>query len=138
MADFKVVSTNSDTRRITLVKASATVIEAGDMVTLDAGWLAIKGVAGSTSLAYTEVGAGDGETSISVIADKTIVFEGTADANFAAANRGALVDLVTNTGAQEIDLGASVTDVFKVVPSSDAGTVGSTEKVRVVINNFLV
>lgn len=138
MADFRVVSTNSDTRRVTLVKASATVIEAGDMVTLDAGGLAIKAVAGSTSIAFTEVGAGNGETSISIIADKTIVFEGTADANFAAANRGAEVDLVVNTNNQEIDLGTSTTDIFKVVPSEDAGTVGSALKVRVVINKFLI
>jgi len=36
MADFTMVSTFSDTRRDTLEVASATVIEAGDMVTLDA------------------------------------------------------------------------------------------------------
>jgi hypothetical protein len=37
MADFRLVSTLADTRTMTLEKASATVIEAGDMVTLDAG-----------------------------------------------------------------------------------------------------
>jgi hypothetical protein len=55
MADFKMVSTYSDTRRDTLEKASATVIEGGDMVTLDANGLAIKAVAASTALAFTEV-----------------------------------------------------------------------------------
>ena len=137
MADFKMVSTYSDTRRIELEKASATVIEAGDLVTLDAGGLAIKATAASTALAFSEVGAGDGETTITVVSDDRVLLEGTADANFAKANRGAEVDLVVNSNNQEIDLGASTTDVLKVAPSTDAGTVGSAEKVRVRINKVI-
>ena len=137
MVDFKIVSTFSDTRRITLEKASATVIEAGDLVTLDAGGLAIKAVAGSTKLAFTEVGAGNGVTTMTVVSDERVLLEGKGDANFAKANRGAEVDLVVNGTNQEIDLGASTTDVLKVDASNTAGTVGSADKIRVTINKSI-
>ena len=137
MVDFKIVSTFSDTRRITLEKASATVIEAGDLVTLDAGGLAIKATAASTKLAFTEVGAGIGETTMTVVSDERVLLEGKGDANFAKANRGAEVDLVVNANNQEIDLGASTTDVFKVDASNTAGTVGAADKIRVKINKAI-
>lgn len=137
-ADFKIYKSNVTNNTMTLEKASATVIEAGDLVTLDAGGLAIKATAASTTLAFCEAGGADGETEIQVIVDAELTLTGTADANFAKANRGALVDLVVNTGNQEIDLGASVTDVFKVLPGTDAGTVGSANEVRVVINKPIV
>jgi hypothetical protein len=53
-ADFRIVETGVNNRTMTLEKASATVIEAGDLVTLDANGLAIKAVAASTVLAFTE------------------------------------------------------------------------------------
>ena len=136
MADFRLVSTLADTRTMTLEKASATVIEAGDMVTLDAGWLVIKAVEASTALAYTDTGAGAWETEITILADDRLVFEGTGDANFAKAQRGTEVDLVWTT-TQLIDVGSSATDVFKIVPGVDAGTVGSTAKIRVTINKTI-
>ena len=130
--DFKIYSVPNDVVTKTLAKASATVIEAGDMVALSSG-LAIKAVAASTALGFAVAGAGDGETEIVVISDPNVVFQGTADANFAVANRGTEVDLVGTT-TQLIDLGTSTTDVFKVEPGSNAGTVGSTEGVLVRIN----
>jgi len=56
-ADFKIISTGVNNRTMQLEKASATVIEAGDLVTLDANGLAIKAVAASTQVAFTEAGA---------------------------------------------------------------------------------
>ena len=132
---FRLYNTNEVYRTKVLEKASATVIEAWDLVALDAGWLAIKAVAASTAIAYTETGAGDGETEIVVIADKDVVLSGTADANFAKANRGTEVDITDTT--QLIDLGASATDVLKILPSEDAGTVGATTEVKVKINKSI-
>lgn len=117
-----------------LEKASGTVIEAGSLVTLDAGGLAIPAVAASTAVAYCETGALAGTTTLLVVKDEDVVLRGTADANFAKANRGTEVDI---TAAQLIDLGASATDVLKVLPSTDAGTVGSANDVKVVINKSI-
>lgn len=133
MADFKIVSTFSDTRREQYAIASATVIEAGDMITLDAGGLVIKAVAASTQIAFTEVGSKVGETSISVVTDERINYKGTGDVVFANAQRGTEVDLVGTT-TQLIDLGSSATDVLKVVGGLNAGTVGSTDDIIVTIN----
>lgn len=132
--NFRLYNTNEVYRTKELEKASSTVIEAGDLVTLDAGGLAIVATAASTAVAYCETGGADGETTILAIADKDVVLTGTADANFAKANRGTEVDI---TATQLIDLGASLTDVLKVLPSTDAGTVGSTDDVKVVINKSI-
>lgn len=133
MADFKMVSTFSDTRRQDFEIASATVIEAGDMVTLDAGWLVIKAVAASTQIAFTEVGSADGETVMTVVADDRVRYKGTGDAVFAKSQRGTEVDIVGTTTLL-IDLGTSVTDVLKVAWGLDAGTVGATTDIIVKIN----
>ncbi len=133
--DFEIKSSGSSDNNLVLAKASATVIEAGDLVALSS-WLAIKAVAASTAVAYTEAGAGDGETEITVSADPELILKGTADANFAATNRGTEVDIVGTTTLL-IDLGASTTDVLKVLPSANAGTVGATTDVLVKINKTL-
>ena len=133
MADFRLVSTFSDTRRENYEIASATVIEGGDMVTLDAGGLVIKAVAASTQIAFTEVGSAVGDTIITVVADERVQYKGTGDANFAKSQRGTEVDLVGTT-TQLIDLGTSATDVLKVVWGLNAGTVGATTDIIVTIN----
>ena len=133
--DFKIHSTGAANKTVVLAKASATVIEAWDLVALSSG-LAIKGIAASTALAYTEAWAGDGETEITVIADPELVLSGTADANFAATMRGTEVDLVGTTTLL-VDVGASTTDVLKILPSANAGTVGATTEVLVKINKSL-
>ena len=48
--DFRLYKERSDYNTVALVKALATVIEAGDMVALDAGGLAIKATAASTAI----------------------------------------------------------------------------------------
>lgn len=133
--DFKVVGGLHGLPTVLATKASATVIEAGDLVTLSSG-LVIKAVAASTAVGYAPYGAGDGDTKIAVTVGNDFLLEGTADANFAVTNKGAEVDLVGTTN-QLIDLGSSSTDVLKVDISENAGTAGSTAKVRVKINKPL-
>ena len=133
--DFK-VKTSEILRTELCDIASATVIEAGDLVALSSG-LIIKATATSTAVAYAPNGSADGETSIAVTTGNDFTLQGTADANFTVAKKGAEVDLVVTGGAQLIDVGASTTDVFKVGIASDAGTVGSTSNVEVRINKPL-
>lgn len=136
-ADFRIVETGVNNRTMQLEKASATVIEAGDLVTLDANGLAIKAVAASTVLAFTEAWAGDGETTIEIIVDDNLILEGTWDAVYAESMRGTEVDLVGTTTLL-IDVWASTTDVFKILPTTNAGTVGSTDNIRVKINKPII
>lgn len=131
---FRIYNTDISHNTKVLEKASATVIAEGSLVALDAGGLAIAAVAASTAVGYCETGGADGVTEIIVVTDDRLILSGTADAVFAKANRWTEVDI---TAAQLIDLGTSVTDVLKVLPSLDAGTVGSIEKVKVRINKSL-
>ena len=128
MADFKAIG-QYDTVLATI--ASATVIEAGDLVTESSG-LIIKAVAGSTSVAFAPAGSADGETEIEVTNGRVDLI-GTADANFAVTMKGTEVDLVGTT-TQLIDVGASSTNVLLVSMKQDAGTVGATTNVKVEIN----
>lgn len=134
--DFKIFKSGSGNNNLVLEKASATVIEAGDFVTLDAGGLAIKAIAASTALAYAEEPAGDGTLEITVNNDPELILSGTGDAVFAKSMRGTEVDLVGTTTLL-IDVGLSVTDVLKILPSENAGTVGSTDEILVRINKTL-
>ncbi len=133
--DFKVIS-EEDYGTVIVTIASATVIEAGDVCELSSG-LPIKGTATGAKLAFSPFACANGETQIELSVGNNFVLEGTADANFAVTNKGAEVDLVVNSGAQEIDLGASSTDVFVVDISENAGTVGAATNVRVKINKPL-
>lgn len=135
--DFKVYRSGSTNNTMTLAKDSATVIEAGDLVALSSG-LAIKATAASTAVAYCEAGGAAGETEIQVSTDRDLILSGTADAAFAVTQRGTEVDLVVNAGVQQIDVGASLVDVLKILPSTDAGTVGSTSNVLVKINKPII
>lgn len=132
--DFKLVTVYSKgTPMKTLAKASATVIEAGDMVALSSG-LAIKAVAGSAKIAYSPFGAPAGETTVQVLNDPKAEFTGAGDAVFAVTQRGSEVDLVVNSTVQQIDVGASSTDVFIISPGEDAGVVDSAANIKVRIN----
>jgi hypothetical protein len=116
------------------VKASETVIEAGDLVALTSG-LIVKAAAASAKIAFCQNGADAGTTEVEVSVGNDFTLLGTADANFAVANRGTEVDIVDTT--QYIDLGTSSTDVLLVDISEDAGTVGSATNVTVRINKPL-
>lgn len=134
--DFKIANSNAVTSTVTLEKASATVIEAGDMVAL-ASWLAIKATAASTAIAFCPAGWADGATEIEVYNDEALILKGTADKVFAVTHRGVEVDLVVNTGNQEIDVDSVATKVLKVQPGTKAGTVGSKQDFTVTINKPL-
>jgi len=134
MPDFR-LKNGEKIRTVKCLKASATVIEAGDLVTLSSG-LIIKAVAASAAIAYAPNGAGNGETEIDVTVGNDFTLLGTGDEVFAATHKGAEVDLVGTTDLL-IDVGASSTDVFKVSISKDAGTVGATTNIEVRINKPL-
>lgn len=134
--DFKVVG-DEQLRTVLCTKESDTVIEAGDLVDEDGSGYIAKADASSAKIAYCPKGAPAGVTQVEVTVGNDFVLEGTADANFAIANKGAEVDLVMSTNDQQIDLGTSTTDVFLVDISENAGTVGATTGVRVKINKPL-
>lgn len=117
------------------VIASATVIEAGDLVTLSSG-IIIKAVAASTEVAYAIEASAVGDVLIDVTVGNDFTLKGTADANFAVTQKGTEVDIVGTTNLL-IDVGASTTDVLKVGIGEDAGTVGATTDVEVRINKPL-
>lgn len=133
--DFKIVGGLHGVPTVLATIASATVIEAGDMVALTNG-LIVKAAANSAAIAYAPNGSANGETKIEVTVGNDFLLEGTADANFAVANKGTEVDLVGTTTLL-IDLGESATDVLKVDISENAGTVGAKTGVRVKINKPL-
>lgn len=132
-ADFKLITSYVGGEPCLIIpKASATVIEAGDMVTVTSG-LAVKAGAASAVIGFTPYGAIAGELSVKVLDDKNAIFEGTGAANFAVAQRGTEVDMSGTTDLL-INSAASTTDVFKIDTSINAGTVGSTAKIIVRIN----
>ena len=114
------------------VIASATVIEAGDLVTLSSG-LIIKAVAASAAVAYATEGSAVGDVLIDVTVGNDFTLVGTGDAVFAVTQKGTEVDLVGTTTLL-IDVGASTTNVLKVGVAEDSGVVGSTKKIEVKIN----
>jgi hypothetical protein len=133
--DFK-LRNGEQVRTVKAVKASATVIEAGDLVALSSG-LIIKAVAGSTAIAWAPSGAGDGETLVDVTVGNDFELVGTSDAAFAVTDKGAEVDMIVTSTVQYVDLGESTTDVFKVAIDQNAGTASSTASVVVKINKPL-
>lgn len=130
--DF-IVRNNEGMRTCIANKASATVVEAGDLVANSSG-LIIKATAASTKIAHSGAGAGNGLTQIEVSMGNNFTLVGDGDAAFAIAQKGTEVDLVVNGGVQQVDVGASATDVFLVDVSENAGTVGSASDICVRIN----
>lgn len=127
---FRIVN-SSKLRTVPVTIATGTVIPAGDFAGMTSG-LAVDAVAATTALAWCPGGSADGETTCYLTtADSDILFEGTADANFAVTQKNTEVDL---TDAQLIDVGSSSTDVLIIDGSENAGTVDSTANVRFRIN----
>lgn len=119
-------------------KASATVIEAGDLVAMQSeNGLIIKGTATSAALAWAPNGAASGETEIEVTVGNDFTLLGTNENVFAATHKGDEVDLIISGSDQLINDDASSTDVLKIGISKTAGTVGSTADVEVKINKPL-
>lgn len=121
-------------RTVRCTIASATEIAAGDLVAVTAG-LIVKADASSATIGWTPQGSEVGDTVIEVSVGNDFTLEGTGTHVFAISYKGGEVDLTATT--QTIDLDASSTDVLKVSIEEDAGTVGSTEKIKVRINKPL-
>lgn len=125
-------------RTVKALKASGTVIEAGDLVAIEAETgLIIKGTAASTALAWCPNGGASGETEVEVTVGNDFTLLGTTEQVFAATMKGTIVDLVIASTVQKINDDASSTDVFVISIDKNAGTVGSASNVMVKINKPL-
>lgn len=123
-ADFKVVN-GEKLRTVKALKASATVIEAGDLVTLSSG-LIVKAGAASAAIAFAPNGAGDGETLIDVTVgnDFTLMGLKDSDAVFAQTQVGATCDVAGTTNLI-IDNDTQSTNVLRLTIDNAYGVVGS-------------
>jgi len=134
MANFVLYKSGKNYKTVSIEKDTATVIAAGDLVTLDGSKLAISAVAASTAVAFAPNGAKAGDLNIEVTIGDDFELKGTGDAAFAESMRGTEVDI---TDAQLIDVGTSATDVLKISIAEEAGTVGSTDDIVVRVNKPL-
>ena len=111
-------------------KASATVIEAGDLVAIASG-LIIKATATSTRLGFCPSGAAAGETTIEVTIGQ-VDLKGDASDVFAVAHRGLEYDIaVSGGGVQTINQSGTTYKVLQMDSSDDAGVVASASDVKV-------
>lgn len=118
------------------LKGSSTVIEPGDLVAISSG-LIIKAVAGSTAVAWCPNGGANGETEVEVTIGNDFTLKGTGDATAAVTDKGNEVDLVVNSGDQQIDIGSNTTKVLKIGIGKTAVTAGSASDIEVRINKPL-
>lgn len=130
--DFK-LKNGEKIRTRKVLKASNTVLEAGDMIELSSG-LAIKATATGAALAWCPNGGASGVTEIDVTVGNDFTLIGTGDANAAVTDKGIECDLVVNTGDQQVDLGSNSTKVLKVGFGKDSLTAGSASGIEVRIN----
>lgn len=133
MAKDFIVKGGEKLRTVLAPKASATVIEAGDIVAISSG-LIVKAGAASAAIAYAPNGAAAGELvcEVTVGNDFTLIGNKNADAVFAAAQRGTLCDLKGTTDLI-IDNDTSSTNVFRIGISQDSGVVDSAAGIEVKI-----
>jgi methionine aminopeptidase len=118
------------------LKASGTVLEAGDLVELSSG-LIIKATTTAAAVAWCPNGGADGETEVDVTVGNDFSLKGTGDGVFADAYKGTEVDLAGTTN-QVIDVtGGTTYKVLKFGIDKDTGVVGSTDNITVRINKPL-
>ena len=123
-------------RTVKALKASGTVLEAGDLVELSSG-LIIKATATAAALAWCPNGGADGETEVDVTVGNDFSLLGTGDGVFADAYKGTEVDLAGTTN-QVIDVtGGTTYKVLKFGIDKDTGVVGATDNITVKINKPL-
>jgi hypothetical protein len=131
---YKVVDAEKMRTRLMPI-ATATAIEAGDLVTVSSG-LIIKAVALSDVVGYApNAHPANSGTTIEVSVGNDFTLRGTMDVVFAAAYRGVEYDI--NDTTQTIDQGGTSKKVLKVSTATDAGVVGSASNVEVRINKPL-
>jgi len=131
--DFKIVGGLDGIPTVFVAKASATVLEAGDIVTMIDG-LAVKAGATSATIAYAPHGAADGELYVEMTRGNNFELVGVKDADvvFAVDQRGDACDLKGTTDLI-IDNDTSSTNVLQICGDKDNGVVGSKAGIRVKI-----
>lgn len=135
--DFDVAGGNRPLRTRLAAIATATVIEAGDLVALDANGLIIKALATSTKVAYAPYAhAASGGLTIEVTEGNDFLLKGTIDTAFVAAtHRGLECDI--NAGTQTLDPGGTTYKVVQISPFVPVEKVGSTTGIEFRINKPL-
>ena len=128
--DFK-LKDGEVVRTVKALKASATVIEAGDLVAMTSGVI-VKAGAASAAIAYAPNGAAAGELELDVTIgnDFTLIGQQNADAVFAVTMKGTLCD-AKGTTDMIIDSDTSSTNVFQIGIGKNAGVVGSAANIEV-------
>jgi len=126
--DFEIKQQGATFRTRKAEKASATVIEAGDLVTLTSN-LIVKAGAGSTLLAFCPNGGADGETSIEVTEGNDFTLTGTGDGVWSEDYRGDAAG-ISGTTDLLVDVTGASTNVIRLGVAEDAGTVGSTADIE--------
>lgn len=116
-----------------LEKASATVIEAGDLVAKSSSGLAIKATATSTKVAFCPQGAASGALTCEVTVGQVELVGDSSDV-FAESQRGEEYDIAVTDGKQTINQSGTTYKVLMMDESQDAGTVGAATSVKVRIN----
>jgi len=131
--DFKIVGGLQGIPTVFVAKASATVIEPGDMVGMTDG-LAVKAGATTTAIAYAPHGAAAGKLKVEITLGNGFELVGVkdADAAFAVAQRGDYCDLKGTTD-MIIDNDTSSTNVLQICGDKDNGVVDSKAGIRVKI-----
>lgn len=133
--DFR-LKNGEQVRTVKALKASSTVLEAGDLVALSSG-LIVKAGATAAAIAWCPNGGADGETEVEVTVGNDFDLTGTGDGIFADAYKGTEVDLAGTTN-QVIDVtGGTTYKVLKFGIGKDTGIVGSTANITVRINKPL-
>jgi hypothetical protein len=108
--------------------ASATVLEAGDLVTLTSN-LIVKAGAGSTLLAYCPKGSADGETTVEITEGNDFTLVGTGDGVWSEDYRGDSAG-ISGTTDLLVDVTGASTNVIRLEAAEDSGTVDSTSKIE--------
>lgn len=108
--------------------ASATVIEAGDLVELSSN-LIIKADTDSTKVAYAVNGSADGETTIEVTQGTDFTLVGTGDAVWAESYRGTAAGIVGTTNLL-IDVTGASSGIIELGVAEDSGVIGSTDNIE--------
>ncbi len=121
--DFKIKQQGPGFKTRQAEIASATVIEAGDLVAL-ASNLIVKAGANSTALAYAINGSAKGETTIEVTQGTDFTLTGTGDGVWSEDYRGDLAG-ISGTTDLLIDVTGANTNVIRLGVSEDSGTVDS-------------
>jgi len=133
--DFR-LKDGEQVRTVKCLIASATVLEAGDLVELSSG-LIVKAGATAAALAWCPNGSADGETEVDISVGNDFTLLGTGDGVFAVAYKGTEVDLAGTTNLVIDVTGGTTYKVLKFGIGKDTGVVDSTDNIEVRINKPL-